>query len=204
MYKITFILFAISLLTACSTRALKPAEFMKFINEEKNGLNKVKNINGLKIKVKYLPSDFLAYKEFKDSDMSGDEKLDSLKKLYANSLTFVMELSPEKEKSQDVMLQNIHSEQEYKDRVNVMNFNMKDYLEIEVDGKNISPSIANLENIYGLKNSRKVIVVFPVEIKKMTRGKELKFTYSDEIYSTGVNHFEFQSDDILDVPQIKI
>jgi hypothetical protein len=192
------------LLFSCTKNQLTPAAFLKYINDPENGLSKERKIEALNIKLKYLPPGYLAYKEYKDIGVKGQQQLDSIQKLYANSLTFVMELSPEDQKAQDVMLQDIQSEEEFKERVNTMNFNMKEFLELEIEGKTLSPTIANLENIYGLKNSRKIIIVFPVEIEKIKKGKNLKFTYVDEIYATGVNNFEFLSDDLVNVPSIKL
>lgn len=189
-------------LISCTGSKVKPEEFARYMNDPSNGLSKERKVNGITIRVKYLPASLLAYKEFKSLEMQDASLYDSLRTTYISGHNFVMEIIPDSQ--EDLMLKDIHSETEYKERVNLMNFNLKEYLELSVNGETIPASIANLENTYGLQNGRKVMVVFPKKSSDKKENSDVQFTFQDEIYATGINHFTFSSKDLEAIPDIKL
>jgi hypothetical protein len=198
----SIVLIAGIFLQSCKNSKVKPPEFARYINDPANGLSKERKVNGITIKVKYLPTSLLAYKEFKESEMVDEAQYDSLYTTYASGRSFLMEIIPDNK--EDLMSKDIDTESEYKERVNQMNFNLRDYLELSVNGETIPASIANFENIYGLQNGRKVMVVFPIKPSDKKGNGDIQFTYHDEIYATGINHFTFSAKDLQAVPEIKL
>jgi hypothetical protein len=193
-------------LFSCGKKTIKdPQEFMKWINNPENGLVKSKSTIGVKIDLKYLPPSYLAYQEMKDGKNKSAETRDSLISYYSQSITFLMIIGPdekEKKNTGDIMYRDITKFDDYKDRAHIMNFEISEYVNLETEKGKYKPVIANLENIYGLVNERKIMFVFPRvnSTEDLTNSKELDFVFTDEIYNTGINHFVFTQEQIKKVP----
>ncbi len=76
---------AVLLLYSCGAKkAVSPDEFLKYLNNADNELNKEKYVNGMEMKVKFLPPAYLTYLELKNDNYT-EKKKDSLMNYY-NSL----------------------------------------------------------------------------------------------------------------------
>lgn len=188
-------------IASCNSAIDNFPDYMKYLADKENGLVKEKSTNGVSIKVKYLPVDYLAYKEFKnESGLS----IDSIKKTYENSLTFMMTIGPDKEKSFDITKVGVSSYKEFALRIEEMNFWMKDYVTLTAGGIEYSADLAQMESTYGLEKDRKILFVFQ---NKDEQGNtlltdDLTFTYKDEIFFTGINKFKFNIKDINSIPEL--
>jgi hypothetical protein len=187
---------------ACNLPIDDFSQYMKYLANKENGLVKEKSVNGVQIKVKYLPLDYLAYKEYENDK---DLKIEEIKKTYENSLTFMMTIGPAKDKRFDITKVGVSSYEEFALRIEEMNFWMKEYVTLSFEGKEITADLAQMESTYGLEKDRKIIFVFQ---NKDEQGnsiltQDITFTYKDEIFYTGINKFKFSIDDINDLPEFK-
>ncbi len=194
------------LLFSCGKKEIKePLEYTKWLADPENNLVQTRYINGIKISVKYLPPEYLAYIECKDKENVNKLVKDSLVRYYEESKTFVLNIGPDERKGQpsgDIMMSNISHYQDYKGRNFTMNFEMQDYISLEIPGASYAPVLCNLENVYGLDKSRNIFVVFADKEKKgkLNVSKELDFVFDDEIFGTGRSHFVFNKKDLNDIP----
>ncbi len=187
---------------ACNLPIDDFSQYMKYLANKENGLVKEKSVNGVQIKVKYLPLDYLAYKEYENDK---DLKIEEIKKTYENSLKFMMSIGPAKDKRFDITKVGVSSYEEFALRIEEMNFWMKEYVTLSFEGKEITADLAQMESTYGLEKDRKIIFVFQ---NKDEQGnsiltQDITFTYKDEIFYTGINKFKFSIDDINDLPEFK-
>lgn len=187
----------------------EPGDYMKWMNDEDNGLIKSKHINGLVFTVKYLPADYMTYQELKSSTPNAASK-DSLLKQYQNSLFFLLIIHPDDEikanAGKDVMYLGVKDPKEYQDRVMQMNFEMKEYVSIELnDSSSYTPVLTNMENTYGLSNGRSILCVFSPykSIQEFNNSNTIDLIWDDEIFQSGRNHFVFDSKDFLSLPRLK-
>lgn len=188
-------------IVSCNSSIDNFPDYMKYLADKENGLVKEKSTNGVSIKIKYLPLDYLAHKEYKKEN---GISIDSIKKSYENSLTFMMTIGPDKEKNFDITKVGVSSYEEFALRIEQMNFWMKDYVTLTVGGKEISADMAQMESTYGLEKDRKIVFVFQ---NKDEQGHslltdDLTFTYKDEIFFTGINKFKFNIKDINSIPEL--
>lgn len=187
----------------------KISEYLIWLNDESNGLVKEKYINGLVFTAKYLPPDYLVYQELKNDTLYSLAKKDSLLNLYSSNLTFLLSVKPdereENSKISDVMYLGVTNMSDYKERVLLMNFEMKEFLQLQTETNVVySPVLTNMENTYSLGNGRSITCVFaPLKDKKeFNNTSTLDLVWDDEIFESGRNHFVFNRKDFSSVPRL--
>lgn len=197
------------LLFACGSSGKVNSEesYVKWLNDEKNGLIKTKYIGELKLTVKYLPPDYVVYREMKSGNRkySKQEKEKMLAEA-KNTRTFILTIAPDKRRkgTGDIMFYNVKGEEDYTFRAEALNYNMDKYVYIGTGITNHAPKLHVLENTYGLTEYRDVYLVFADddEKKDLLKAKALDFVFNDEIFGTGISHFNFSGKDFNSVPLI--
>ncbi len=182
---------------ACSNDPKDLKSFYKWINDPDNGLVKSRDIEGIKISVKYLPAEFLALKESSEGNLKGS--YDSLYTLYKQNHTFLLSVSYTDDKNvNDPMYKDLRDYPDYKVRAQAMNFDMNEYVSIKTSSNEYRPVLTSMENTYSLKGQRNIYLVFTDESlkKELQSEKELDFVFEDVFFQTGVNHFVFQQSDL--------
>jgi len=192
------------LAVSCSPTEIKePKAYMKYLADPDNGLVKEKTVAGVKIKVKYLPSEYMVYKSSDGNSLSQHAK-DSLLKCYENSLTFLLNIGPAENESFDITRVNVSNYQEFAERIEKMAFEMNEWISLNVDGETIHPAITQLEAINTPEKNRNFIVVFSSEkSKKNIKINDLCFVYNDEMFDIGTNKFIFKAKDLTNIPVFK-
>ncbi len=180
-------------LTACSTSHVKNStEYLQWLNDEHNECCVTRVVNFMKVKVKYLPSQYLALKEY---EASGKKlNYDSLVNYYQQSESFLVSFAPnDLEKGNDVMFDGISNYQEYVERVFTMNFDLESKFKLKTETEEYKPVLTSFENTYGLSKSRDVSIVFASKSKQqpLNASAYLDVSYNDEIYELGILHFVF-------------
>jgi hypothetical protein len=205
-YNIHLIIFLFFLSACVSNEVKNTEEYLQWLNNEENGLVKVKYINGMEVKIKYLPADYLAFQELNDMKWYTENQKDSIIKIYSDNETFIMTIGPDKRKKEngDVMLKGINNYKEYKGRFLTMNFDMSEFIKMEIGNKIYKPVLSNMENTYGLEESRNIIFVFSPGKEKdkiLSNSDEIDLKYSDEMFGLGTNHFVFSKKWIDNLPK---
>lgn len=198
-------LFFLVVLISCGKKSITSnEEYLSWMNDEANGLVMSKEVGGITIKVKYLPPNYLAYQDLSGQTIIKKQESDSIIKSYDKSLTFLMTIGVDGEvKKGDVMYQGIKDYAAYKERLYTMNFDIENDITIKIGGKKYHPVLSNLENGYGLTSSRNITLVFVPEAKEeksFYTSEEIQFTYDDDLFDTGINHFTFNREDINNIP----
>lgn len=205
---LVFILSLSFFLVSCTLKPelLNEFEYLNFISSESNGLTKQKSIYGYKIIVQHIPNDYLIYKEL-DGATCSNSVLDSLRNAYGNSLTFRMNIGPDKEKSNsDITYRDVPNFEKFKERILKLSFNMKDYVALKTDSATYIPVLAHFERIYALKPDREFTFVFiPTEntYHNFFNSSKYDFVLDDEIFNIGINHFVFLGENIINQPRLK-
>ncbi|NQY09761.1 MAG: hypothetical protein HRT71_09640 [Flavobacteriales bacterium] len=195
------------LLLSCNQSSINNYEaYVQWLHNPENNLSKTRYVNGLEIKVRYSPVEFLAYRELQDEVGYSQQTIDSVVNLYKGSLTFVMEIGPDERKDVggDIMYRGVGSYADYTKRVYAMNFDIEQYVSIKTQEGSVSPVLSNMENVYGLTKSRSIVFVFAQKQngKDLLNQESLDFVYDDDLFGLGINHFKFKSSDINAIPII--
>lgn len=189
-------------LFSCRSSEIREASaYMKYLSDPGNGLVKEKSVAGIRYRIKYLPTDYLAYNAFKDA--RGCDK-DSLRRVYGNSLTFLVNIGPAEGEHFDITRLDVADYHEFAARIEAMAFQAQDWIRLQAAGKEYSPVIVRLESIHAQDNSRNFIAVFA---RKNEQGdlddQDLCFSYRDELFNTGLNKFIFRHKDMSRLPDLR-
>jgi hypothetical protein len=201
-----FVITLVFLFNACQPPVKDEQSYYHWLDDKENGLVRSKTANGLVITAKYLPADYLVYKELKGKNYGAKER-DSLLAIYSKSRTFLLTIAPQEiegSPSEDIMYKDVRNIEEYKQRADLLNFKMDEFILLHTDKKEYRPVLSMLENTYSVGNSRNLYLVFTDEEdwQKLGQGQQLDLVFNDELFSTGINHFVFDNKKIAAVPRI--
>lgn len=190
---------------SCNNSISNHKAYMIYMADKGNGLIKDKSIGGIKLRVKYLPVDYLVYNSIENIESARVTMIDSIKKSFNNSITFMLTIGPDENESFDITKVGVSDYKQFAQRVEEMSFNMAEYITLTIKDKEYKPDLAQMENINGPEQSRNIILVFKAkdENNKEVMTDDMYFTFNDELFATGINKFKFQMDDILSVPKLK-
>ena len=202
---ILFLLVGIVLLS-CSESIKTKKQFYSWLNDPDNGLVKKVTVGPLDFQVKYIPAEYLAFDEWEQEETK-ELSLQELIEEYNNSLTFLFTITPNGTGGDvDIMRAGVNNYKEYSERVHEMNFNLKEYVSLKVDEVVYKPVLTRLENIYGVGNYRNFHVVFAPSVEDsvtIRQGARYDFTFSDQFFETGISHFVFKRENIVELPKLE-
>lgn len=180
--------------------------YKEWVFDESNDLKKSKRVNDINLSVQYVPADFLAYREM----LEGGAPKDSIsyqqhKKNYQCGLTFRVLLQPEPQ-GVNLLYHRVSDEIGYKQRVNALNFESKDFLSLKVGDADYAPVLTNYEGYNEMLNRLVFTAVFQpdeFECGAFKPGvKDFTFTFDDPFWGMGVNNFKYGTASIEQLPQI--
>ena len=189
------------LLVACNENMPEnPEEYLSLINSPESGMTQQKTVNKVDLKLTYMPAKFLAWKEARQSGQNYKMMLDH----YRSGMNFVLHIDAENS-SRDIMGKGLTGFDEYNDRVMSLNFDVQQYVRLEIADALISPVLGTMENTYGLITGRKLIVVFPGDPEVLLHGHDyFDVVFDDPFFGTGVSRFRYKTSAILDAPTPQI
>lgn len=185
------------------TRVSNMTEYKAFCNDPDNGLVKSKTVAGIKMTIKYMAPDFLAYREL--GDAKNQQKLDSLTNYYSQSKTFLINLDLE-EGSGELLTSTSPDFEAYTEKFKRLNFEMESMVSIQTDLEEYHPVLSQVSNTYGLKQGTSVLVVFVPnsdEDKSFYEAETFDFILQENLFNLGINHFSFEGDQLRDTPKLK-
>ena len=175
--------------------------------DPENGITKEKVTHGIKLKVKYLPVNYLVYNAVKSNDGAISKvELEKIKRSYANSLTFMLTLGPDDNEAFSITNVGIENYEQFAQRIETMSFNMKEYLALYVNSKKYVPELVQMETINTLEPSKNLIVVFNNLDEKGNdiTSNDMTFVFNDELFYTGINKFVFKAKDLKTLPELEL
>ena len=193
------------LFVSCGQNEINSYEdYLLWLNDEGNGMLMKKEAGGITIKLKQLPSNYLAYQDLINNKNIKKELADSVIKSYDKSLTFLLTIGVDGVSKQgDIMYQGVKDYEAYKRQLMELNFGIENNILLTIAGETYRPVLSHLENVYGLTDSRNITLVFIPASKEdalFYTTNEIQFTYDDELFDTGINHFTFSREDINNTP----
>jgi hypothetical protein len=187
---------------SCKPEIHSEKELYAFLNNPDHGFVVTKSINNVVMSVKYLPGEYLAFKEMKSSQ-SNKSQADSLLRAYRNTRTFLLTLQPDSSKTGgELMYKGISAYSDYKVRVVELNFNLAQYITLRTSDRIYAPVLTNMENSYNTVNKITFTVVFADDRpdNRLIHADELDFVFTDEIFGTGISHFVFDKRKLDQLP----
>lgn len=201
---ILYIIFIATLFTACRQTSLNSEkEYFRWISEN---LQVSKSVNDLELSARFLPPEYLAYKDLKGTSYTASQK-DSLIRLYSNGVSILLSINPivsDGAEAPDLMYYGINSKEEYDQRLNDLNFNLSSYIQLKTEKNTYSPVLHVFENTYGISSGRSIYLVFSPKVTNddLTTSPTVELVFNDLIFTTGVTYFSFKREVINRIPSI--
>lgn len=204
MKKIHFIIVAIAMMSACSsnqTDRLDQEEYAQWMSSN-TYLTKVKKSRYVDIQARYLPSDYMAWKEVTQQEaLEEGTSFDSLKKIYSDAMYFEVIVQSNEKGMSNLLQQGALNYADYKERVNKLNFHANDFIELSIDGKTYEPVLFHFESASELSNRLVFHLAFVPE-KGQEAPERYQLTFEDPYWHSGINHFTFSSKHINNTPKL--
>lgn len=196
------------LLGSCVNRQINSEkDYYQWINEESHHLFVTKSINGVKLTVKYLSPEYLAYKEYNGTG-AGSKAKDSLLLLYNRNRTFLLSFNADGKsegQSGDIMYKDITNTEEFNNRLLELTFNIGQFIRLKTDSNIYLPVLFTFENSYGISPGRSIYLVFAPDGKEtddLLSSARVDIVFDDQVFMTGISHFSFKKDDLDNIPHI--
>jgi hypothetical protein len=197
------------LIVACKTSndRLEIGQFETWLSDTDNGLYKTKTTSNVDVTARFLPANYLAYKEYRSSV---NANYDSIVRAYQCGLTFEIELQADKTDKMygNLLYYGVPDADALTQRTRYLNFNVSEFVTLTYGDQVYEPVLSNFEGYNSIGNKINFIVVF--ELPEYNCGSfkddsqnELRLTFKDPYWDLGVNHFTFEKKYILTVPNLK-
>lgn len=194
-YFTCFILLLI--VTACSnSKELEPLEYVKWVENTKNELNKTKQIKDIVYELQYCPVEYILLKEYRTPNISkkliNDRKKDSL-------LHFKLRIS-ESTKTQDVLNYELSNPVDYYSRVDYLSYGFEEDLYLVKGTDTISPAVFHFERSYGITPFIDLIFAFRTSTNT---SNNMTLKIDDRLFNNGIINFNYSNTQFNNIPYLK-
>lgn len=195
-------------LGACNRvpESLPPDEFVKWVSSLDRDFIKSKQVRNLKMTARFLPGEYLAYREFMSADSAS---YDSIVKSYQCGMSFQLLLQAEKSDKVYGNLQyyDVANQEQLTARVRELSFGIENYISLEHNGQVILPVLSHFEGFDPIGNKLSFQVVFMIPEFACGKGsekfKDVTLVYDDPFFDIGKNNFEFTSTSLTEIPALQ-
>jgi hypothetical protein len=196
------VIISLFIFQACNKKSLPPHQYIKWIDNEKNGLKKIKKVKDFTFIALYKPYEYIALKE-----SVGNPRITSSDiKRVINEIEgfYYFNFQIESADKHTPMLKNkINKENEYYARLNYfITYAQKNFQLIE-GSDTIKCALYHFEQTYNLTPFNRIVLGF--KKGEGTKGvQELTLIYNDEILNTGIIKFNYLIKDLKKIPNLNL
>jgi hypothetical protein len=174
---------------------LEPSQYVSWIEDKNNGLQKEKKIDEVLFTVQYRPLPYIICEEEKKMDL-----VDSLVKRRSAELDGMQYVSMKIEVPNGELLKyGTTTTEQYEDRVNYFSFGMQKDIQLVEDGDTLPCLLFHYERVYDLAPYGTFLIAF-------SKGKDVNgdktLIFSDNQFNKGIIKFYFNGKDMRKVPQL--
>lgn len=173
-------------------------EFVSFIADKENELTKNKEINDLNFQLSYMPKEYMAYLEVKNTEFT-KEQLNEAINHYKNMTYFNFRLRLVKGQG-ELLKYNLVSPQQYEARIKYMSFEMQKDICLVQDNDTLYPGMFHFERIFEVAPYATVMMAFDNE--KFDIKKEFTIVYNDKLFNKGFIKYNYKQNQLIDLPNI--
>lgn len=183
---------------ASANEKLVPAQYVRWVEDEQNGLKKEKTIDDIIFSAQYKPAQYVVCEEERKDSITGSEvqkKLGELGGMQYYDLKITL-----KSGQGELLKYNLSSAEQYQDRVNYFSFGMQKDIQL-VDGNDTLPCLLyHYERVYDVAPYGTFILGFAPGKNPKANKTLLLF---DKGFNKGIVKLYFEEKDIEYVPQLQ-
>ena len=177
------------LLMSCGN-SLKPEAYIKWMENPKNGLNKSRSLGSVQYTVQYKTPEYSMLKNNTLEEVNTDG--------HSGIHYFGLTLDPVDQKSQ-LLHVNLASEQDYFARMQYFNFNFKNDIYLNINGKQLPCEYYLFESTGKITPGLTFTLGFDAQKEK----GDLQVVINDRVFGTGGINFLFKEKTLNNIPKLK-
>ena len=189
-------------LISCANVQYKTSEeYLRYIENQENGLKISKFYSDIELTAKFLPAELKALQELETG--YGFEVFDSLLLYYSGSYNFIFTISPTKNnRIDDLNYYGIYNYDEFVERKKNLNYNFEECFVLQAGNKEYYPALFHFEQDYCVSGKLVFHLVF-VTSEKTKRFEKITLQFNDPFYNTNQSNFIFKGKSLKKIPTVK-
>jgi hypothetical protein len=184
-------------------KSLPPVDYIKYVNNEKNGLNISKHIDDVNYTIQYRPVEYMVANEQKNPYLK-TSVFESEKGKYDNLEYYFMQIATSKA-DQDVLTLNLKNQQDYTDRQKYYSFGFENDICLVEGSDTLHCAIFNYVPNYGIAPHIDFMLAFEKNKQEITSGKimfDRTFVISDQVMGYGTIKLNISKEDLSKAPSL--
>lgn len=179
---------------SCSKKELHSSDYIKFVEDESNGLRVSKNIGGVDYMVQYKPIEYILLKE-NNNNVDIKKRKEDLEGMQYYTLSYSLVKN-----NKDILKFNLTSQDEYYERVNYFSFGLQNDIYL-VEGKDtLDCKLFNYVRSYGLSPKADFVLAFSKNTQAQINDKLI--VIEDKIFGGGIIKLKIAKEDIKNIPEL--
>jgi hypothetical protein len=177
---------------------LPPGQYVKWVEDDQNGLKKVKTIDDIIYTAQYKPCQYVVCEEEKKTELA-----DSIVKQRVSELGGMQYINLKIEitdQNGEFLRHGISTTEEYNDRINYFSFGMQKDVQLVDAGDTLPCLLFHFERLYNVAPYGTFLLAFPKG--KNTDGDKTLIIY-DHVFNTGIVKLFFKGSDLKNTPQLE-
>lgn len=188
--------FFILLFYSCGKQNLSPDYYVKWVENENNGLSLSKDFNDVNFQILYKPIDYIVAKEYLNGNLKKEDIKNRVKEL-SNMQYFTLRIKSKN--SNELLNANISSENEYYQRLEYFMGPMQDDIKLIENNDTIPCALHHFERTYGLAPYNNFVLAFA---PSKSNNADKYFVFEDKILGTGKVTLQLKLKDINNIPNL--
>lgn len=183
-------------MVACQPTHLSKKEYVAWIKNTENGLNKVKTVGDYQVKAQYLPPQFMALLESERPIQKANWQ--SAVEAKSEAINFQLALSTI-DRKKSVLRHNLESAAEYQDRVYYFSFEIEEQIRLISGNDTLAPKLCHFVRSFDLSPELRCLMTFdrPSDAKA-----PMTLVWKDDLLGMGPLRFPFDPQTIENTPEL--
>lgn len=192
------IFFSIIFVNVGCNNSLNKKDYIVWIRDYENGLHRKVTSHNMIFDVQYKPIDYIISLE--NLSQFKDFSLNSRRKDLGGMIYFTLKISNNKAK--DIFKDNLHSDQEYYERLYYYSFQFKNDLSLNIKGKKIPCTAFHFEKSYNMTPDKTFLLGF--EKDEIINSGDIKLIINDIVFSQKVIEISYSETELRSIPKLNI
>jgi hypothetical protein len=185
-------------LASCEKEFLRPNQYVKWLEDESNGLKVKKILGDFEFTLQYKPTEYVIFDQYK-SDTLQKGTMDEKRKEYDGLQYYTFQIKANG--SQEIMKADISNESEYNSRLEYFISPAQDDIMLVENEDTLPCVLYHFERSYGLSPMNNIVLGF--EKSKQSSTADKLFIYNDQVLGTGPVKLTIQEKNIQNIPSIR-
>lgn len=192
---------------SCSPAIVNDKQAKSYLIDWMQDREVIHQANGYSIGIKPVPAEYLALNELSGNGIIDADEFRTTVESYGQGLYFLLNISPDQElRKGDIMLQDVKSYDEYKERFLELSFDLYEMLKLEFGDTELPVSLVSTEHSFGLSEHRTAMIAFVPQTGQqeelLSSTNDIQIVLDDRIFKTGISVFSFDQEELNDLRPI--